>query len=263
MRIGITDGEERSFPKPLVRGQGNLISFIGDQENFTVADIGTGFASTWVISSVLRNRALFRYHYLESAVLSMINALYVCTVHAACVVLDGCGVLLCGVSGAGKSTLAYACAKRGWQYVSDDASSLLKGRMDRTVLGYPHRLRLRPDAGLIFPEFHDRLVMARANGKLSIEISTADEPQIDPLFEAQVGCVVFLDRDSGARAALSPFPKDQALCHFESIIAYGSPEDRATRIAHYRNLLEVPTLRLQYDDLEEAVDCLTTMVRTH
>ena len=263
LRVGVTGGDEKGFPKPTVRAQGNLISFIGDAENFSIGDLSTGFAFTWLNAAVMQNRALTRYHYLDSVVLTLIDALYVCTVHAACVALDGRGVLLCGVSGAGKSTLAYACAKSGWQYLSDDASSLLKGRMDRVVIGNPHRLRLRPDAGLIFPEFHDRLVTARANGKMSIEIATASELRIDRLNECQVHYVVFLDRNVDAAASLFPYPMKQALGELASVIAYGSPEDRELRIAHYRNLLEVPVFRLRYDGLNEAVDCLTSMVRNN
>jgi hypothetical protein len=260
-RVGVTGGGEKSFPKPTVRAQGDLISFIGDAENYSIADLRSGFAYAWLNATVVQNRAMARYHYLDSVALTMIDALHVCTVHAACVALDGRGVLLCGLSGAGKSTLAYACATRGWQYVSDDASSLLKGRMDRVVIGNPQRLRLRPDAGLIFPEFHDRLVTARANGKVSIEISTQDEPQIDRLPECEIHHVVFLDRAVDVRATLSPYPRDEALGQLASVISFGSPEDRRTRVEHYRNLLEVPVVRLRYDGLEEAVERLRAMVR--
>jgi hypothetical protein len=36
-----------------------------------------------------------------------------------------CGVLLCGGTHAGKSTLSYACAQRGWNYVSTTLVFLL------------------------------------------------------------------------------------------------------------------------------------------
>jgi hypothetical protein len=261
LRVGVTGNEDGNCPKPSVRSQGHLISFVGDSENYSIADLDSGFAYAWLTPAVARNRPILRYHYLDSVVLTLIDSLYVCTVHAACVALDGRGVLLCGPSGAGKSTLAYACATHGWQYVSDDSSSLLKGRMDRVVIGNPHRLRLRPDACLIFPEFHDRLVTARANGKMSIEIATAAEPQIDRLAECEIRHVVFLDRVGGAKAALFSYPRDRALKELSAVISFGSPEQRETRIAHYRNLLDVPVVRMRYDRLEDAVDCLEATVR--
>jgi hypothetical protein len=261
LRVGVTEGGNKEFPKPSVRGQRHMISFIGDSENFSIADLDTGFAYCWLNTAVAQDRALLRYHYLDSVVLTLIDSMYVCTVHAACVALDGQGVLLCGASGAGKSTLAYACARDGWQYVSDDASSLVKGRMDRMVIGNPHRLRLRPDAALIFPELHDRLVTPRANGKVSIEIDMTAERQIDRLCECQIRYIVFLDRTAGATASLTSYPKDQALNEMASVICYGSPEHRETRISHYKNLLEVPVMQMRYESLEDAVDCLTGMVR--
>jgi hypothetical protein len=261
LRVGVTDSISTELPKPTVRAQGHLISFIGSAEAYSIGDLESGFGYSWLSPFVVQNRDVLRYHYLDSLVLTLIDSLYVSTVHAACVALDGRGVLLCGPSGAGKSTLAYACAKNGWHYVSDDSSCLVKGRRDRVVLGNPHRLRLRPDAGMIFPEFHDRLVTARANGKLSIEIATTNEPQIDPLCECPIYHVVFLDRTQGAKATLSPYSREQALKDLASVIAFGSPEHRQVRLAQYRNLLEVPVVGMRYEDLDQAVQTLTAMVR--
>jgi hypothetical protein len=261
LRVGVTESTSTELPKPVVRGQGHLISFIGNAEVFSVGDLDTGFGYAWFTPYMVQSRDLLRYHYLDALVLTFIDTLHVSTVHGACVALDGRGILLCGHSGAGKSTLAYACSRKGWQYVSDDASSLVRGQTDRVVIGNPHRLRLRPDTGLIFPEFHDRLVRARGNGKLSIEIATTDEPQIDRLFNCPIHHVVFLDRSLGARATLRPYPKDEALKELSAVICYGRPEHREARIADFRNLLELPVLQMEYDELEEAVSCLTAMVR--
>jgi hypothetical protein len=260
LRVGVIESGSRTLAKPVVRGQGNLISFVGDAENFAIGDLDSGFGYAWLNSFVVQNREILRYHYLDSLVLTLIDAMHVSTIHAACVALNGRGVLLCGPSGAGKSTLSYACARKGWQYVSDDASALVKGRTDRVVIGNPHRLRLRPDAGRIFPEFHDRLVKARANGKMSIEIATANEPQINRLLECPIQHVVFLDRTEGAKAALCPYPKERAIEELSAVICFGRPEQRQARISDHRNLLEVPVVQMRYEDLEGAVDCLAAMV---
>jgi hypothetical protein len=170
--------------------------------------------------------------------------------------------LLCGESGAGKSSLAYACARRGWGYLCDDASCLRRHCADRTVIGNPYRLRLRPDAGRLFPEFKERLSTARPNGKMSIEIATSKETHIKQVTECQVDHVVFLERDENASASISPFPKEEALARLTRTIWCGSAEYRQARIAEYRNLLEVPVVRVRYSDLGSAVDCLERMVRS-
>ncbi len=59
----------------------------------------------------------------------------------------------------GKSSLAYACACRGWTYVSDDASSLLRSGTERKVIGNSRLFRFRPAAVDLFPEL-------RASGAL-------------------------------------------------------------------------------------------------
>jgi hypothetical protein len=190
------------------------------------------------------------------------DALYVSTIHAACVVLNGRGVLLCGDSGAGKSSLAYACAQEGWDYMCDDACSLLRDRKDRTVIGNPYSLRLRPDAGRLFPEFKQRLASSRPNGKVSFEIATSNELPIKLVTECQAHFIVFLEREDNAIPAIYPLPKEHALEVFARTISFGSAEYRRNRMAHYRNLLDVPVFGLRYSNLESAVDRLSRMVRS-
>ena len=79
-----------------------------------------------------------RYFFLEAAALSMISSLRAFPVHGACVRAGGKGVLLCGDSGEGKSTLAYAGARAGWTYVSDDATYIRDGPRRSTGNGKLH-----------------------------------------------------------------------------------------------------------------------------
>lgn len=269
LRVGVRGGDKGPPPQPTFRAQGNLLSFIGDAENFSIGDMSTGFGFCWLSPAVAQNRAFARYHYLDSLTLSLIDARYVCTLHAACVELDGRGVLLCGASFSGKSTLAYACARRGWGYVTDDAARILRdtrqreaGRHSgRIVIGNPHLLRLRPDAGRFFPEFQDRLATERVNGKMAVEIATGKESQIKRILECEIHHVVFLDRAEGAKANLFLFRREQALTEMAMPITLGTAEDRAARLSHYRHLLEAPVMRMEYSDLDEAVDCLENLVR--
>jgi hypothetical protein len=269
LRVGVRGGDKGLPPQPTFRAQGNLLSFIGDAENFSIGDMSTGFGFCWLSPAVAQNRALARYHYLDSLTLSLIDARYVCTLHAACVELDGRGVLLCGASFSGKSTLAYACARRGWGYVTDDAARILRetgrrdagGRQGRIVIGNPHLLRLRPDAGRFFPEFQDRLATERVNGKMSIEIATAKESQIRRMPECEIHHIVFLERAEGARANLFLCRRERALAEMAMTMPFGTPEERAARLSYYRHLLEAPLMRMEYSDLDDAVDCLENLVR--
>jgi len=262
LRIAVSDEGKMGLPVPSVKAQGNLISFIGDAENFCIGDLHGGFGFCWVTPTVADHREFLRYHYLDALVLTLIDALYVSTIHAACVALDGRGVLLCGESTAGKSSFAYACARQGWEYLCDDASALVRNRSDRTVVGNPYRLRLRPDAGQLFPEIQGRLTRERPNGKMSIELSTASDLSIRLAASCQIHGVIFLDRTERETAALMPVAKDRALDQLAEAIPFGSAQDRENRVMDYRNLLDVPTYKIRYSDLDGAVGCLASMMRS-
>ena len=90
-------------------------------------------------------------------VYSLLDTQHLLKCHAACVAKNGHGVLFVGGSGAGKSSLAYACARRGWTYISDDGASLVRRRPGRQVLGNPQNFHFRPDARSCFPELRGRL----------------------------------------------------------------------------------------------------------
>ena len=105
--------------------------------------------------------------------------------------------MFCGDSFAGKSTLAYACARAGWTYVSDDGTFLVRDRDDRFAIGDPYSIRFRTDAPALFPELSDHLPTVRPNGKIAIEVLTRHLPiSIAP--SCIVDHVVFLDREHQA-----------------------------------------------------------------
>src|SRR5579862_5555071 len=147
----------------------HLFAFVADARNFAICDRRTRSAGAWLTAEAAGDAAYLRYHFLDAIAYQLTAAVYMTPVHAACVAREGRGVLLCGDSGAGKSTLAYACARRGWTYVTDDASYLVRERAaHRLVVGNAHRIRLRPEAAQVFPELGGRQPAVRGNGKASI-----------------------------------------------------------------------------------------------
>src|ERR1035437_4190626 len=111
----------------------HLMAIVAAAETYCVNDMAQGITYIYIPRAALRYRSYLRYFFLESS--AMFHLANRCTtpVHAACVELDGRGVLLCGDSGAGKSTLAYACAQAGWTYITDDGSFLVNDRSDLLV----------------------------------------------------------------------------------------------------------------------------------
>ena len=255
-------GEMAHLRPPVFRAQGNLLSAIVDAENFWCADLEAGFAFGWLTEGAVQNLAYVRYHFIEAMIYSLIESLHCYTVHAACVVFNGHGVLLAGDSGAGKSSLAYACARRGWTYVSDDASSLVRRANDCTVLGNPGAFRFRASAGSLFPEFRGRRESPYSNGKPTIEVETASLGDVVTAPEAHVDHIVFLNRSptmrgatsvcavtpEGARSRLGWFPWPREL---QAFTAYPGVLER---------LLRTRLLEIRYRDLDSAVNMLERVI---
>ena len=133
-------------------------------------DLKTGINFTWMTQAAVRNRIYFRYNFLEKVAYLLLGASVVTDLHAACVSKNGKGILVFGDSGAGKSTLAYACARNGWTYTSDDTSYLINDSNPPRVIGHSHRARFRPSAKSLFPELEYRHLTPRLEGKPSIEV---------------------------------------------------------------------------------------------
>src|SRR5579862_3908529 len=125
--VQLVEGRGTTCPAmPTYRLMLPLMISIADADNHCIVDLERAEARIAISRAALRHPAYVQYFFLGVPA-CCIATRYATPVHAACVALDGRGVLLCGDSGAGKSTLAYACARSGWAYVSDDGTYILDG----------------------------------------------------------------------------------------------------------------------------------------
>ncbi len=260
IRIGVFEGGLSCPLAPVCRSQRNLLIHVADRENFVVSDMRRGFAFGWLTEATVRNRAYLRYHFLEGVAWSLLEALYLTSIHGACVALDGHGVLLCGDSGAGKSSLAYACARRGWTFLADDSSCLVRKRHGRVVTGNPNSMRFRESAAELFPELKNQPVTRRLSGEMAIELPTASVPSIKISSECPVDYIVFLNRMEPDPSGFSLFPKRRALEWFEQVVCFGEEDVRIAQKASLQNLLAAHVFELRYSDLATAVSHLETLV---
>jgi hypothetical protein len=261
MSVGVLEVEATGCPPaPGCRGRRHLMTRIADQDNFYVADLAQGYSLMWVTSAAIAHTSYFRYHFLESAALCHIANRYSAPVHGACVERDGRGVLLCGDSGAGKSSLAFACARAGWTYITDDASFVLHAQQDRRVVGNCHTIRFRPSAAELFREVEGRPITPRAVGKPSIELDTAGIAGMTTASSAQIDYVVFLNRDAEHAQALLPHSREAAREYMHKHLC-GTEELRAQQVTSVERLLGAEVLELRYRGLDWAVDRLDRLAR--
>ncbi|MFN7997191.1 MAG: hypothetical protein U0Q18_26485 [Bryobacteraceae bacterium] len=245
---------------PQFHGRQHLLTIISDAENFAICDRRQSFIFCRVTRATVADAVFFRWHFLDSAVYCLQELLYYTSLHAACVALDGMGVLLFGKSGAGKSSLSYACARRGWTYISDDASSLLWGDRNRTVIGDPHRFRFRESAPEIFPELSGLTVGRELDHKPTIEVSSADL-SVRTSGECQAQRLVFLDRKPECPSRMSRISGAEARARIREDMVQWDPDVEMRREEAMESLLELPAFELRYAHFADAIPLLEGLVR--
>jgi hypothetical protein len=260
-RLGV-HGDGAEVPgAPLCRLHWSTLSNIADGENFVVSDLERGRSSGWVTQATVESPMYLRYFFLEAVALAMMSVLRAAPVHGACVALQNQGMLLCGDSGAGKSSLAFACARSGWTYISDDASYIPLNRSDRLVIGNSHQIRFRPSGASIFPELEGRPITPRAAGKPSIEIPIDEFPEIVAADSCHVRFIIRLNRRAGRGQELVRVPSVSfaPTFHRDLILTGGMGNTQQNAI---RRLLEAETYGLRYTDMDWAVERLQRLVHT-
>ena len=259
IRIGVSGGGRSGCPpEPTRREFNHLYSLVADVNNQALLDLETGTNFTWLTQAAVDNELYFRSNFLEKTVYLLLGATVVTDIHAACVSKNGKGVLLCGETGAGKTTLAYACARAGWTYTSDDTSYLINNSDPPRVIGHSHRVRFRPSAKQLFPELEGFAVTPRMEGKPSIEVPIAGLPISNMAAEVGVDSIVYLKRHPSASGKLVRLPNGTASRRAGDEL-YSAGQIRAKHLKSLEALREVPTYELEYYDLDAAIETLESL----
>jgi hypothetical protein len=256
MRVLVSDDAGGEFPdRPVFRGSGEVMSVVADRNNHAVCDFGGNAISIHVERRVVNDRPWFRMRFLESTTLSTLTCRYLMAVHAACVARDGRGVLLHAASGTGKSCLAYECARRGWTYVSDDASFLRRDSDSRIVIGRPGALKFVETAVALFPELAGKPTLVDPRGKPVILMNPGEDPTIRTAMSTPVEALVFLRRERGA-AGVHALDAEDAWERLVSEIAMLTPASFEAQKKAARGLLAARVAEMRYWTLEEGVALL-------
>lgn len=247
-------------PTPVFRIMLPLVTAVADGNNYSIVNLERNRVQISISHATLKHGPYAKY-FLLGAPGCCIATRFATPVHAACVALDGRGVLLCGDSGAGKSTLSYACARSGWTYVCDDGLYLQNcGSGGRAGTGDCYHVRFRPSVAELFSEVRGLDITPRAAGKPSIELSTGPMSHVTCAQSTHIDFIVFLNRHGGGAPELRPYRADVARQWMRQGL-YGSPESLAIQYEAIERLLTAEVFELRYADLDRAIDRLRRLVR--
>ena len=246
-------------PEPVFRARRQMFMIVADRDNFACYESGSMSGSCFVSEKTVADHPWFRFHFLETMAYMLLAQRWVMALHAACVVHDGRGFLLCGHSGAGKSTLAWTCARNGWTYVTDDGAWLPVESGAPLALGRSRFIRFRDDAPGLFPELAGYRVGARPNGKLTIEIPLAGFPKVKTASSCRLGAMVLLDRRPDAEPAASPLASSEITDRLLRDMPWYGEAVRALYQKGVQPLLQVPAYRLSYQETNQAFSLLSTL----
>lgn len=257
--LGVSGDDTEPSPAPRIRAREHLMSIIADADNSLLCDFERGFAFGWVTPTTAADRAWLRYQFLTPAGIALAQQRAFAPLHGALVTRERTGVMLCGESCAGKTTLAYACARAGWTYVSDNGTFLVRGRGDRYAIGDSQRIRFRADARELFSELANHVPTVRPNGKAGIEVRTRDLG-ISTAPGWVVDHVVFLNREHCGQASVEPYPQDLALEYWSQYTVLGPARIQAEQRRSHECLLRARLWKMQYSCLADAVSQLEQLV---
>jgi hypothetical protein len=200
-----------------------------------------------------------RYHFLEPLAYLLLSPRHFAFAHASCIALNGRAVALCGEANAGKTCLAFACARRGWTYLSGDATHFLHESAEFTVAGRPFSIRLRESARDLFPELEACPSALRPNQRLSIEADTA-RLNLATALRARASHLIFLERRPAGTAFVEHMPAGEVLRRLDNSVFFGDGEIRRDQRATLRHFALLPSVLLRYSDLAEAEAALRALL---
>ena len=258
-RVVVSDDQQAKRPSNIfTRAQKHLITIVSNEDDFAVGDLDRGIASFWICPASARDHEFFRNYYLYNLMYMMLWHARMAMVHAACVARNGRGVLLCGESGAGKSCLSFACARRGWSFITDDGVSLVRGSKERMVVGTPRDMHFRPSAVEVLPELEGHLTLIKPWGKLLFKPSSNELPDFRRELYTNAHAIVFLNRAAGGPARLLPVSSEDAFQRLDRELPIMEPieEQRAS----LRYLVDAGSYELRYSGLYDGVKALESLV---
>jgi hypothetical protein len=200
----------------------------------------TTASSTFALLSVERRSALVclapemlsfpyhaRYELLEFAVFTLASrAQRLVPLHAACVGMNGKGILLMGETGSGKTTVAMKCLLKGFEFLAEDSVFVEPGSLRAT--GVANFLHVRSDSLKWVNKSQQQLirrspVIRRRSGVRKFEVNLRRKQFRLASAPLKIVAVAFLTaKAAGVKSLLRPVTRANCLRRMKALQGYGA-----------------------------------------
>ena len=255
LRLWVDDSEAQQspWPKPYVRGLDDLV-FIGlDAKSSMLVDLHTKSIIGRFSSAMAKDSAYWKSVIFPVLMSVLAGSLGLVELHASCLAIDGCSLLLTGPGRSGKSSLALALTEVGFSFVSDDRifCSLKGNRL--CAYGLPRPLKLRQDAPMWFEHFLGQQPNAVQNGEnvFHCEPNRVFSRQPSPFSQPRMLLVLDRQRNSGFR--LTRMEPIHARSRIEADLLPEDPTVIQAQQPVLEAVMDLPSWRVQYSEAPHIV----------
>jgi hypothetical protein len=234
------------------------------QRSFIAVDLGARRAVGVLPEYLVSDEPGFSSVFLARMFYLTIPALGLVAVSAACVAVEGRGLLLLGTPGSGKTTASYRSTKLGLDFHADQAVFLEVKNGSLCAWGDFWPAAFRPDSAQIFPELNsqsrslvycDRTFLCIPKNPSSPSTGRSVTP---------VGCI-FLERETGTSPKLVPLRHGETSSRLAAFVPFKDDAGSLSeRDGIFKALSRLPAYRLAYgNDSSEAAVFLRSILSTH
>jgi hypothetical protein len=258
-------GETAATWPPMTAFSDKSIRYINiGQRCFVAVDHGARQAVGVIPEHLANDETGFSSVYLASMFYLTAPALGLVAVSAACVAMEGRGLLLFGVPGSGKTTASYLSTRFGLEFHADQAVFLDKKARTLRAWGEFWPAAFREDALQFLPELagQSRPLTYCDRTFLCVGKSRSHPAEVHSV--TPVSCI-YLQRQAGTSPKLVPIREEEACGQLAAFVPFlenmsAGPE----RDSVFNSLGRLPAYNLVYgSDPSEAVVFLRSMLSTH
>lgn len=244
-----TARSEPPWPKPYVRGLGDLVFAGFDPRSSLLADLRTRHVIGRFSIGMAEDTSHWKMVIFPMLLSILAGSVGLVELHASCVASSEQGLILLGPSRSGKSTLAMALTKAGFKFLSDDRTFCSVKQRKLAAWGLPRPLKLRRDIGTWFDDFRGRQPNGVQNGERIFHVY----PGPQRIAQCEPRLILLLERENRPGFAMMPATGSQIRSSIEQDLLAESPKAVQRQEEILNHLLSVPCFMVRYGDRPQQV----------